>query len=134
MITTHNSSVTTSIVKNDNTIPYFDSIFASNQVEDGMIIKYPVSSAIFNIVSNTHLPNSNLCLKYDLVIFQEHTQDGYVMKSGYIDEESFGSTLEEAYIDFLTSIRDKYQSLQRRESKLSPRDKQILINIRSLLM
>lgn len=128
-----NSNVTTSTIINDNTVPYFDSIFTSIQGEDIDIIKYPVSSSIFNITSNTPLPNSNLLLKHDLSVYKEMTQDGYVIKSGYIDEESFGITLEEAYFDFLTSIRDKYHSLQLREAKLSPRDKTVLENIRLLL-
>jgi len=111
-------------------------MFASTQVQDtnyANILKYLISSAIFNIIAKTCLPNSDLLLRHDLTVRKEMTQDGYVIKSSYIDEESFGATLEEAYFDFLTSIRDKYNSLQRREMKLSPRDKTILENIRSLL-
>jgi hypothetical protein len=90
-------------------------MFSPSQVEntdDTNIVKYPISSAIFNIIAETPLPNSDLLLRHDLTVRQEMTQDGYVIKSSYIDEESYGDTLEEAYFDFLTSMRDKYRSLQ----------------------
>jgi hypothetical protein len=133
MAITYENKVTTSAVIHQRTVPIFNSMFASSQVEDTNIVKYPISTAIFNIIAETRLPNSDLLLKRDLTVRQEMTQDGYVIKSSYIDEESFGATLEEAYFDFLTSIRDKYNSLQLREMKLSPRDKTVLENIRSLL-
>jgi len=134
-ITFENTIITFGKVANKNTVPSFNSIFPSDQPGDGDNIKYmyPISSSIFSIIANTPLPNSDLLLKHDLTVRQEITQDGYVIKSSYIDEESYAETLEQAYVDFLTSIRDKYHSLQRREMKLSPRDKTVLENIRSLL-
>ena len=129
----YENKVTTFEVIHQATVPIFNSMFASSQVDDTNIVKYPISSAIFNIIAKTPLPNSDLLLRHDLTVRKEMTQDGYVIKSSYIDEESFGATLEEAYFDFLTSIRDKYNSLQLREMKLSPRDKTVLENIRSLL-
>jgi len=136
MAITYENTVTTSELISPGTVPIFNSMFASTQVQDtnyANILKYLISSAIFNIIAKTRLPNSDLLLRHDLPVRKEMTQDGYVIKSSYIDEESFGATLEEAYFDFLTSIRDKYNSLQRREMKLSPRDKTVLENIRSLL-
>jgi hypothetical protein len=136
MAITYENNVTTLAVIHQVTVPIFNSMFASTQVQDtnyANILKYLISSAIFNIIAKTRLPNSDLLLKRDLTVRKEMTQDGYVIKSSYIDEESFGATLEEAYFDFLTSIRDKYNSLQRREMKLSPRDKTVLENIRLLL-
>jgi hypothetical protein len=133
MAIAYENKVTTFAVINQRTVPIFNSMFASSQVEGTNIAEYPISTAIFNIIANTPLPNSALLLRHDLTVRKEMTQDGYVIKSSYIDEESFGATLEEAYFDFLTSIRDKYNSLQRREMKLSPRDKTVLENIRSLL-
>jgi hypothetical protein len=138
MAIAYENKVTTFAVVNQRTVPIFNSMFASSQVEGTNIVKYPISTAIFNIIANTiiantPLPNSALLLRHDLTVRKEMTQDGYVIKSSYIDEESFGTTLEEAYFDFLTSIRDKCNSLQRREMKLSPRDKTVLENIRSLL-
>lgn len=136
MAITYKNKVTTSDVIHQVTVSEFNSMFAPSQVEDtndANIVEYPISSAIFNIIAKTPLPNSDLLLRHDLTVGEEMTQDGYVIKSSYIDEESFGATLEEAYFDFLTSIRDKYNSLQRREMKLSPRDKAVLANIRSLL-
>jgi len=136
-ITYENTVITFNKVANRDIVPNFSSMFAFSQVEntnDISIIKYPISSSIFNIIAKTRLPNSNLLLRHDLTVRQETTQDGYVIKSSYVDEESFGATLEEAYFDFLTSIRDKYNSLQRREMKLSPRDRTVLENLRSLLI
>jgi hypothetical protein len=129
----YENNVTTFEVIHRSTVPNFNSAFASGQVDDTNTVKYPISSSIFNIVAQTRLPNSDLLLRHDLTVREEMTQDGCVIKSSYIDEESFGDTLEKAYFDFLTSIRDKYHSLQRREMKLSPRDKAVLENIRSLL-
>lgn len=129
----YENKVITFEVINQRNVPIFNSMFASSQVEDTNIAKYPIPTAIFNIIAKTPLPNSDLLLRHDLPVRKEITQDGYVIKSSYIDEESFGVTLEEAYFDFLTSIRDKYNSLQRREMELSPRDKTVLENIRSLL-
>ncbi len=136
MAITYENKGTTFAVIHQVTVPEFNSMSAPSQVEDtngANILKYTISSSIFNIIANTPLPNSDLLLRHDLTVSEETTQDGYVIKSLYIDEESFGATLEEAYFDFLTSIRDKYNSLQRREMKLSPPDKAVLENIRSLL-
>ena len=136
MSITYTNKVTVFDVIQQGTVSKFDSMFAPSQVEDtddANIVKYPISSSIFTIIAKTRLPNSDLLLRYDFTVHKEMNQDGHVMKSSYIDEESFGATLEEAYLDFLTSIRDKYNSLQRRETKLSPRDKAVLEHIRSLL-
>lgn len=133
MAIAYENKATTFAVINQRTVPIFNSMFASSQVEGTDIVEYPISTAIFSIIANTPLPNSALLIRHDLTVRKETTQDGYVIRSSYIDEESFGATLEEAYFDFLTSIRDKYKSLQRREMKLSPRDKTVLENIRSLL-
>lgn len=136
MAITYQNTITTSELIYSGTVPIFNSMFPSTQVQDTNdtnILKYLISSTIFTIIAKTRLPNSDLLLGHDLTVRKEMTQDGCVIKSSYIDEESFGATLEEAYFDFLTSIRDKYNSLQRREMKLSPRDNTILENIRSLL-
>jgi hypothetical protein len=127
---------TTFAVIHEITLPEFNNISAPNQLhqtDDFSFIKYPISSSIFSIMAKTPLPNSDLLLTQDLAVSQEITEDGYVIRSLYIDEESFGATSEQAYFDFLTSIRDKYNSLRRRETKLSPHDKAVLGNIRSLL-
>lgn len=132
-ITYENKLTTSNKVINRHTAPHFNSAFPSSQVEDTSIVEYPLSASIFSIIARTPLPDSDLLLRQDLTVHEEMTRDGYIIKSSYIDEESYGRTLEEAYFDFLTSIRDKYRSLQRREMKLSPRDKKVLGNIRSLL-
>jgi hypothetical protein len=134
-LTYQNTLVTSDEATNTTTVPDLNSVFPSDPPVDMNILKYqyPISSSIFSIIANTPLPDSDLLLRRDLAVHQEITQDGYLIRSSYIDEESYGETREQAYLDFLTSIRDKYRSLQRREAKLSPRDKTVLQNIRSLL-
>jgi hypothetical protein len=134
-VTYQNTLVTSDKATNANTIPNLSSTFPSDEPTPINILKYPypISSSIFSIIANTPLPDSALLLRHDLSVRQEITKDGYLIRSSYIDEESYGETLQQAYFDFLTSIRDKYRSLQRREAKLSPRDKTVLENIRSLL-
>ena len=127
---------TTFAVIHQVTVPQFNNISAPHQLEetnDVNLVRYPISSWIFSIIAETPLPNSDLLLTHDLTVSEETTEHGYVIRSVYIDEESFGATLEEAYFDFLASIRDRYDSLQRRETKLSSPDKAVLENLRSLL-
>lgn len=81
----------------------------------------------------TSIPDSDLELKYALVVEKLITSDGFVIRSGALDEEAFGLTEREAYLDFLTSIRDRFFSLRRRESALSAHDSSVLDKLRSLL-
>lgn len=128
-----NKATASTTLHNRDTVPRFDSLFETTHDDDFSILKYPFSSSVFAIVTDTPLPDSDLRLTSYLVVQQERTEDGYVLTSSYIDEESFGRTLQEAYADFLASVRDKYYSLQRREVALSARDRAVLANIRSLL-
>jgi len=127
-----NKGITAQFLHQD-TAPPFDSLFTFTHVDHDNIVKYPISCSILNIAANTRLPNSELVLRNHLAVLQDMTPDGYILRSYYIDEESFGQTLEEAYFDLLTSIRDRYCSLVRREMRLSSRDKMVLDHIRSLL-
>jgi len=137
MAIAYENNVTISELIYPSTVPVFDSMVEPRQVETAddidIAVKYLISSAIFTIIAKTRLPNSELFLRHDLTLRKEITHDGYVIRSNYVDEESFGATLEEAYFDFLTSIRDRYNSLRQRETRLSSRDKAVLENIRSLL-
>ena len=136
MAIAYENNVTISELIYPSTVPVFDSMVEPRQVETAddidIAVKYLISSAIFTIIAKTRLPNSELFLRHDLTLRKEITHDGYVIRSNYVDEESFGATLEEAYFDFLTSIRDRYNSLRQRETRLSSRDKAVLENIRSL--
>lgn len=81
----------------------------------------------------TPIPDSDLELKYALVVEKQITGDGFVIRSGALDEEAFGLTETEAYLDFLTSLRDRHASLMRRESSLSAQDSSVLEKLRNLL-
>jgi hypothetical protein len=81
----------------------------------------------------TPVPESDLELKYALVVEKRITRDGFVVSSGALDEEAFGLTERDAYLDFLTSLRDRYISLRRRESSLSAHDSSVLGKLRNLL-
>lgn len=93
-----------------------------------------LSLQTITLQEGTGIPGSDLMLRYGLVGEMEVTRDGFVMGSGDLDEWSFGATYEEAYLEFLTSLRDRYYSLSRREDLLSPQDLSILEKLRSLLI
>ena len=61
-----------------------------------------------------------------------HTPDGIVISSGEVDEDGYGLTFQEAYIDFLTSVHDRYSSLQHRKKRLSTQELSVLKNLRRL--
>lgn len=82
----------------------------------------------------TPIPDSDFELKYALVVEKRTTSDGFVIRSGALDEEAFGLTERDAYLDFLTSLRDRYNSLRRRESFLSTHDSLVLASLRDLLV
>ena len=79
------------------------------------------------------IPDSDLELKYALVVEKRITRDGVTIRSGDLDEEAFGLTEGEAYFDFLTSLRDRYNSLRRRGPSLSAHDSSVLEKLRNLL-
>ncbi len=64
----------------------------------------------------------------------EATEDGVVVRSAEFDEESYGSTLEEAVADFVTSLRDRYISMRRRRDRLSPGDRAVLTRLKAVLV
>lgn len=100
---------------------------------DSQVDFFPVSLETFLLSSDTPIPDSKLSLRHSLLVQIEATPDGFIMKSGYVDEESFGATLDEAYVDFLASLRDRYVSLNRRVKSLSAYELSILEKLRSLL-
>ncbi|MFC1933520.1 hypothetical protein ACFLXU_07900 [Chloroflexota bacterium] len=132
MITTDNTIITRESLYN---VPYIPSV----QIElflstvDNVIDGFTLSLETFLLVANTALPASNMFLKQSLLVQIKTTKDGFIMRSNYIDEEAFGQTLEDVYLDFLTSIRDRYLSLVRREKSLSSDDRSVLDKLRKLL-
>ena len=91
------------------------------------------SVEIITFLEKTQIPESDNVLQRSLVAEVLVTKEGYVIRSSYIDEEAYGHTFPAAYIDFLTSIHDRYRSLCRREKRLSLYDRSILGRLRTLL-
>lgn len=91
------------------------------------------SVQVVTFPQKTPIPDSGLSFKYALIAEIRATRDGYVLRSGDLDEEAFGLTREEAYLGFLTSLRDRYNSLERREASLSRQDHSVLESLRRLL-
>lgn len=86
------------------------------------------------IPEGTHIPGSGkYVLKHGIVVQMESNTDGFVIKSGEMDEEGYGMTYEEAYSDFIESLKDRLNSLRPRGKVLSERDKAVLIKLRKLL-
>ena len=81
----------------------------------------------------TQIPNSRYKLQQYIPAELERTTDGFIIRCHSIDEEAYGDTYGAAYSDFLTSIRDHYESLVKREKRLSSCDKAVLEKLRSLL-
>jgi hypothetical protein len=76
-------------------------------------------------------PIYKLNLSVDGVV--EWTIDGFVITAPIFDEEGYGETYENAWDDLLSSIRDRYASLVKREQGLSPLDQKVLSELRKYL-
>lgn len=85
-------------------------------------------------INGTPIPNAScLELKKNVIAEVLYTNDGVIVRAGDVDEEGYGITLKEASIDFLSSINDRFNSLSRREVRLSQHELSILENIRKIL-
>lgn len=93
-----------------------------------------LSVQTFAFKKETPIPGSDLKLGEEIWADIERTDDAYVVRCGVLDEEAYGSSFQDAYIDFLTSLRDRYEVLSHRESRLAPPDRQILTRLRALLV
>jgi hypothetical protein len=107
------------------------SISAEDDLETA---QFTSSIQLVTIPHKTAIPKSDLRLEYALVVEIGTTPDGYVIRSGYLDEDAFGLTYQEVYLEFLTSLRDRYYSLCRREDSLSPQDHSVLERFRDILV
>ena len=86
------------------------------------------------IPEGTRVPGrGKYILKYGLIVEIESNSDGLVIRSGEMDEEGYGTTYKEAYSDFITSLKDRLNSLGSKEKVLSERDKAVLTKLRKLL-
>jgi len=97
-------------------------------------IQFTSSIQLVTIPQKTAIPDSDLLLNFALVVEMETTPDGYVIRAGHLDEDAFGPTYQEVYLEFLTSLRDRYCSLCRREGSLSPQDGSVLKRLRDIFL
>lgn len=72
-------------------------------------------------------------LESQVFVSVDWTRDGVIVSSALFEEEGYGRSYEEAWGDFLSSIRDRYESLAKREPRLSTGDKRVLGALRSAL-
>jgi len=93
----------------------------------------PISMELMRIIKGTQIPNSSYTLQHDLLTKLQTSRDGYIIQSALVDEDGYGITVNEAYLDFLSSIRDRYDSMRARQSCLSTHELQILHSLRHLL-
>ncbi len=84
------------------------------------------------LLAGTPIPDSDLKLKNTVVVLIERTNDGYIISSRDLQEDAFGSSPEEADSDFLTSLKDRLESLSRRNN-LSEDERVVLQRLRDLL-
>jgi len=132
MVTTENTiytlrySPTNTIVPPDGTITFWES--ATSRVDF-----HPISLQLMSLNKGTQIPNSFYTFQHQLLTKLHSSKDGYLIQSAFVDEDGYGTTISEAYLDFLGSIRDRYNSMKRRESRLATYELQVLNNLRTLL-
>jgi hypothetical protein len=110
-----------------------ESSVLSSSVDDLGTAGFLSSIQHLTIPQRTPIPSSSFVLKYAVSAEMEQTSDGVVIRSNDLDEEAFGLSTQEAYLEFLTSLRDRYCSLLRREASLSDQDLTILQKLRGFL-
>lgn len=81
----------------------------------------------------TPIPNTRKRLANYLVAEVIYTADGVILRSGGVDEDGYGHTFRDAYIDFLTSIYDRYNSLKKRKKSISGQERLVLRSLHRLL-
>lgn len=93
----------------------------------------PISIELMPLIKGTPIPDSSYAFQHDLLVELHTSRDGYVIQSATVDEDGYGNTITEAYFDFLTSIRDRYNSMKQRQSRLSAHELQILYDLHNFL-
>ncbi len=109
------------------------SVFQGGELTDIWRIMWSPTIEVETLPEGTAIPDSDFELRYAIVVQKQITSDGFLIRSGAFDEEAFGVVEKDAYLDFLTSLRDRYNSLKRRESSLSAQDSSVLNKLRDLL-
>jgi hypothetical protein len=111
----------------------FEQAPASLVLTDHSVNERQTNFQLITLDQGTRIPDSDFVLRYPLLVEMETTPDGVVIRAGALDEDAYGLTYQAAYVEFLTSLRDRYLSLDRREASLSPQDLVVLRKLRDLL-
>lgn len=132
MVSTKNTIITLEDIRNDNIVPSAKT--TARLDSNASRVDLPLQSLrLIPLLEGTPIPNSPYTFQHELLTEFHVTRDSYLMQSALVDEDGYGITFDEAYLDFLNSIRDRYNSLKKRELRLSSPDLQILNNLRILL-
>jgi hypothetical protein len=132
MTTTENTIYTRRYSPTNTIVPPVGTITLSESATS-RIDFHPISLELMLLNEGTQIPNSFYTFQHQLLTKLHSSKDGYLIQSAFVDEDGYGTTFNEAYMDFLGSIRDRYNSMQSRESRLATYELQILNNIRTLL-
>jgi len=90
-----------------------------------------LTKEMFTVPQGTIIPGiPTLKLTSSVFASIERTNDGVLISSVLFDEEGYGRTYEDAWSDFIASLRDKFSSLEKRESKLAAPDRAVLAQLR----
>jgi hypothetical protein len=88
-----------------------------------------VEKTLLSIPKGTLLPGTRQ-LASDIFAAIDTTKDGIVITSCLFEEDGYGKSYEEAWDDFISSLCDKYDSLERRAAVLSQSDLEVLRQLR----
>ena len=89
---------------------------------------------IIMFIKGTSVPNrSDIKLGRNIIAEVMYSHDGVMVRAGDLDEDGYGNTLEEASLDFLTSLYDRYDSLSRRLQSLADTEINIFERLRTAL-
>jgi len=93
-----------------------------------------VAPEFLTIQGGTVIPGDpGLVLTEDVYASVEWSKEGVLISSVLFDEEGYGWTYEEAWDDFLSSLRDRRDSLAKRAERLSPADQGVLDKLRRVI-
>ncbi len=89
---------------------------------------------MLTIPQGTIIPGTpTLKLRSSVFASVDRNNDGVLISSMLFDEEGYGRTYEDAWTDFIASLRDKFSSLEKRESKLAAPDRAVLAQLRQFI-
>ena len=103
---------------------------ASNMVEDVPALWF----ATLMFLEGTPLPGkSGLSLTSSVLATVDAVEKGFIIRCGWVDEESSAPTLGEAQQEFLASLEDRYLWLIGHENELPDRERTLLKRMREVI-